>query len=257
MQIFVLFFIQADDSPYFTTDLRADVQRLDIKDYGLYGLSPSDPGPMVVCNQCSHVMAPEGVARHVKKVHGAKLLSMYKVRPMDGSTISSSGNSSSSSSSSSGIAKSTTMTPPSAATLAAAFSNRLNVSRSSPTLLSAKNTATHGASDVMLTKDDSIDNMLGIALNANLNQMNQVHNSQSAYASSTSSNSSISSSSNSSSSYVKSSTIQEQYERFDSMNFIFHLLQIVNMIRKSIVVWLLAWAGPVHAHSHVKPIKYR
>lgn len=52
----------------------ADVQRLDLNDYNLYGISPSDPGPMVLCNQCNHIMAPEGVMRHVKRVHGSKIV---------------------------------------------------------------------------------------------------------------------------------------------------------------------------------------
>lgn len=52
----------------------ADVQRLDIGDYNLYGVSPSDPGPMVLCNQCNHITAPEGIARHVKRVHGTKIV---------------------------------------------------------------------------------------------------------------------------------------------------------------------------------------
>lgn len=62
----------------------ADVQRLDLNDYNLYGISPSDPGPMVLCNQCNHIMAPEGVMRHVKRVHGSKIVpaSSSKVRTL-------------------------------------------------------------------------------------------------------------------------------------------------------------------------------
>lgn len=62
----------------------ADVQRLDLNDYNLYGILPSDPAAMVLCNQCNHIMAPEGVMRHVKRVHGSKILpaSSSKVRTL-------------------------------------------------------------------------------------------------------------------------------------------------------------------------------
>lgn len=57
---------------------------MDLNDYNLYGISPSDPGPMVLCNQCNHIMAPEGVIRHVKRVHGSKIVpaSSSKVRTL-------------------------------------------------------------------------------------------------------------------------------------------------------------------------------
>lgn len=29
---------------------------------------------MVLCNQCNHITAPEGIARHVKRVHGTKIV---------------------------------------------------------------------------------------------------------------------------------------------------------------------------------------
>lgn len=109
----------------------ADVQRLDLTDCNLYGESPSDPGPMVLCNQCSHIMAPEGIMRHVKRVHGSKIVpapSIGKLRiPTKGKTLPA------------GVATFNRMTNNSLSTpqgadttLSAEFSNRLNVSKMAP-----------------------------------------------------------------------------------------------------------------------------
>lgn len=70
------FFLQSkiQKFSFFSSPLAADVQRLDLTDCNLYGESPSDPGPMVLCNQCNHIMAPEGIMRHVKRVHGSKIV---------------------------------------------------------------------------------------------------------------------------------------------------------------------------------------
>lgn len=118
----------------------SDVQRLDIKDLDLYGISPSDPGPMVLCNQCDHVMAAEGIMRHIKRVHGSKIVPApsSKVRSLlalkgnltAGGTLSSSAgiHSSGSSSNSSRSSSSSAI----GASLSSQFSNRLNVSKMAP-----------------------------------------------------------------------------------------------------------------------------
>lgn len=173
---------------------------------------------MVLCNQCNHIMAPEGIIRHVKKVHGSKLVSMYKARPPTATATKPMASSSSSSS---------------ASNLAAAFSNRLNVSKMAPPAQSnaatnSMNTATdikHNKykvpnnfeeAHVLLNKEDVIGGLnsasssLGAASTSSLQLTTS--NLQSVSASSNSSNSSgISSSSNSnsssSSSFSKSSTM--------------------------------------------------
>lgn len=202
-------------------DIDADVQRLDIKDYGLYGIDISEPGPMVLCNQCNHIMAPEGILRHVKKVHGSKLVSMYKARPPIATTTK--------------PISSLSSTVTSASNLATAFSNRLNVSKMAPpTQSNAANNSMNSVTDikhskykvpnnfeeahVLLNKEDvhgginSASCSSGVASTSTSSLQLTTSNLQSVSASSNSSNSSgISSSSNSnsssSSSFSKSSTM--------------------------------------------------
>lgn len=112
----------------------ADVQRLELVDSNLYGESPSDPGPMVLCNQCNHVMAPEGIMRHVKRVHGSKIIPA----PSNKLRIPSKGNSAAGTTipiaGSPNIGRiSNPPTPqPSDSNLSSEFSNRLNVSKMAP-----------------------------------------------------------------------------------------------------------------------------
>lgn len=70
---FKLNILIATPVPFFRFQI-ADVQRLDLTDCNLYGVSPSNPGPMVLCDLCNHVMAPEGIMRHVIRVHGSKIV---------------------------------------------------------------------------------------------------------------------------------------------------------------------------------------
>lgn len=111
---------------------KADVQRLDLQDCNLYGESPSDPGPMVLCNQCNHIMAPEGIMRHVKRVHGSKIVPA----PSNKLRIPSKGNSTVASTTPQTInrfsSNNTTTPQPTDSTLSAEFSNRLNVSKMAP-----------------------------------------------------------------------------------------------------------------------------
>lgn len=129
----------------------ADVQRLDLKDCNLYGVSPSDPGPMVLCNQCNHIMAPEGIMRHVKRVHGSKIVPSPSIKlriPAKGSSTVGSILSTTTTSNihrltnnSNSTVTSQTATSAAAVAVAAAaaesslsteFSNRLNVSKMAP-----------------------------------------------------------------------------------------------------------------------------
>lgn len=185
-------------------------------------------------------MAPEGVMRHVKKMHGSKLVSMYKALPVV--TATSTGNSSSNTMKPSMKSSSKLLTKPStkllmkpsttinssASHLAAAFTNRLNVSKHSLTLASGKAAIGINASsiegkyrhkvaakheDVLMKKDDGLANLVasGSGIEPTGNSTSYASNkSQAASVLSTSSNSSgISSSSNSnsssSSSFSKSS----------------------------------------------------
>lgn len=115
---------------------RADVQRLDIKDYELYGISPSDPGPMVLCNQCSHIMAPEGIARHVKRVHGTKIVpaasSKSRIAMLLASRAHSTTGSVFASNSNASITNNSLTNSCSTSSLTTAFSNRLNLSKMAP-----------------------------------------------------------------------------------------------------------------------------
>ncbi|XP_031622121.1 hybrid signal transduction histidine kinase A-like [Contarinia nasturtii] len=124
------------DSTHQPSRSTADVQRLDLTDCNLYGVSPSDPGPMVLCNQCNHIMAPEGIMRHVKRIHGSKIVpapsSKLRIPSKGSSTI--------------GIILPTTgsqtinrltnnsLSTPQAtdSALSTEFSNRLNVSKMAP-----------------------------------------------------------------------------------------------------------------------------
>lgn len=117
----------------------ADVQRLDLHDSNLYGVSPSDPGPMVLCNQCNHIVAPEGIMRHVKRVHGSKIVPA----PTNKLRIPSKGSSTAgaltpqninriSSSSNSSISGNSMIPQSTDSTLSTEFSNRLNVSKMAP-----------------------------------------------------------------------------------------------------------------------------
>lgn len=110
----------------------ADVQRLDLLDCNLYGESPSDPGPMVLCNQCNHIMAPEGIMRHVKRIHGSKIVPA----PSNKLRIPSKGSSTAGAITSQNIGRlcSSNSTTPQAtdASLSSEFSNRLNVSKMAP-----------------------------------------------------------------------------------------------------------------------------
>lgn len=215
-------FVEDNTIMHPVTDFHTDVHRLDVKDYSLYGISPSEPGPMVLCNQCNHIMAPEGIIRHVKRVHGSKLVSMYKARPPVTTATKSS------------------VTSTATSTLATAFTNRLNVSKMAPPAQSSvtgsgSSSTTTSTTDskynkykvpssfedahVLLNKDDVISNLSsgsGAATTSTVTSSNTLlltsSNLQSVSASSTSSNSSgISSSSNSnsstSSSLSKSSTL--------------------------------------------------
>lgn len=118
--------------PCFTI-FSADVQRLDIKDCNLYGVSPSDPGPMVLCNQCNHIMAPEGIMRHVKRVHGSKIVPSPSIKlriPVKGSSTV--GSILSNNSNSTVTSQSVTSAGAAESTLSAEFTNRLNVSKMAP-----------------------------------------------------------------------------------------------------------------------------
>lgn len=130
----------------------ADVQRLELKDCNLYGVSPSDPGPMVLCNQCNHIMAPEGIMRHVKRVHGSKIVPSPSIKlriPAKGSstvgsilsnTTTSNINRLTNNSNSTVTSQTATSAAAAVAVAAAAaesslsteFSNRLNVSKMAP-----------------------------------------------------------------------------------------------------------------------------
>lgn len=116
------------------------MQRLDIKDFGLYGISPSDPGPMVLCNQCSHIMAPEGILRHVKRVHGLKIVPAANSKMRIASLLASKGNSTTGSFISGG-GGSGSNSQSSTSSLTSAFSNRLNLSRMAPPLHSINSTS--------------------------------------------------------------------------------------------------------------------
>lgn len=115
---------------------RADVQRLDIKDYELYGISPSDPGPMVLCNQCNHIMAPEGIVRHVKRVHGSKIVpaasSKSRIAMLLASRAHTTASSVFASNSNTSITNNTLSNSGSTSSLTTAFSNRLNLSKMAP-----------------------------------------------------------------------------------------------------------------------------
>lgn len=119
---------------YFT--ISADVQRLDLQDCNLYGVSPSNPGPMVLCDQCNHVIAPEGIMRHVKRVHGSKIVPApsNKLRiPSKGSSTAGSTQSNANTQYISRITNNSLSTPQAAdATLSTEFTNRLNVSKMAP-----------------------------------------------------------------------------------------------------------------------------
>lgn len=111
-----------------------------MKDYNLYGISPGDPGPMVLCNQCSHIMAPEGVMRHVKRVHGSKIVPApsNKVRialaakgiSTAGALLSSNAGISQSSISNSAMTVAASASYTISTNLSNEFSNRLNVTHS-------------------------------------------------------------------------------------------------------------------------------
>lgn len=116
---------------------RADVQRLDIKDYELFGISPSDPGPMVLCNQCSHIMAPEGIVRHAKRVHGTKIVPAASSKSRIAMLLASRANSTTGSvfaskSNATGIASNSLTNSCSTSSLTTAFSNRLSLSKMAP-----------------------------------------------------------------------------------------------------------------------------
>lgn len=111
----------------------ADVQRLDLDDCNLYGVSPSDPGPMVLCNQCNHIMAPEGIMRHVKRVHGSKIVPApsSKLRiPTKGSSTA--GSILPNTTTPNRLTNSTVAPQANDSTLSTEFSNRLNVSKMAP-----------------------------------------------------------------------------------------------------------------------------
>lgn len=97
-------------------------------------MSPSNPGPMVLCDQCNHVMAPEGIMRHVKRVHGSKIVPA----PSNKLRIASKGNSTAGPTNTTTqyinrITNNSLSTPQTAdATLSADFTNRLNVSKMAP-----------------------------------------------------------------------------------------------------------------------------
>lgn len=111
----------------------ADVQRLDLTDCNLYGVSPSDPGPMVLCNQCNHIMAPEGIMRHVKRVHGSKILPSPSIKlriPAKGSSTVEQRLTNNSTVTSQTIASVAVAADESS--LSSEFTNRLNVSKMAP-----------------------------------------------------------------------------------------------------------------------------
>lgn len=137
-----------DNSTVMPSRSTADVQRLDLRDCNLYGVSPSDPGPMVLCNQCNHIMAPEGIMRHVKRVHGSKIVPSPSIKlriPAKGSSTAGSILSNTATSNISRMTNSSnsTVTSQTAAYVSAAaaaaesslsseFTNRLNVSNMAP-----------------------------------------------------------------------------------------------------------------------------
>ncbi|XP_055317396.1 probable cyclin-dependent serine/threonine-protein kinase DDB_G0292550 isoform X2 [Sitodiplosis mosellana] len=125
------------DSTNLPSRTTADVQRLDLTDCNLYGESPSDPGPMVLCNQCNHIMAPEGIMRHVKRVHGSKIVpapSSGKLRiPSKGSSTASITLPNAGTPTFNRMTNNSLSTPKGVdSTLSAEFSNRLNVSKMAP-----------------------------------------------------------------------------------------------------------------------------
>lgn len=121
---------------HFVCSFAADVQRLDLKDCNLYGVSPSDPGPMVLCNQCNHIMAPEGIMRHVKRVHGSKIVPApsNKLRiPTKGSSTAGSILSNTTTQNVNRLTNSSSVTAQATdTTLSTEFSNRLSVSKMAP-----------------------------------------------------------------------------------------------------------------------------
>lgn len=102
----------------------------------MYGVSPSDPGPMVLCNQCNHIMAPEGIMRHVKRVHGSKIVPApnNKLRiPLKGSSTVGSSITNVVTPTMHRITNSNSVAPQGPdLTLSTEFSNRLNVSKMAP-----------------------------------------------------------------------------------------------------------------------------
>lgn len=127
----------------------ADVQRLDLKDCNLFGVSPSDPGPMVLCNQCNHIVAPEGIMRHVKRVHGSKIVPSPSIKlriPAKGSSTVGSilsntttsninritNNSNSTVTSQTAASVGVAIAAAAESSLSTEFTNRLNVSKMAP-----------------------------------------------------------------------------------------------------------------------------
>lgn len=114
----------------------ADVQRLDLTDCNLYGVSPSNPGPMVLCDMCNHVIAPEGITRHVIRVHGSKIVPTpaNKIRiPLKGSSTAGPTLSNLNIPNVNRLTNNSLSTPQATeAALSTEFSNRLNVSKMAP-----------------------------------------------------------------------------------------------------------------------------
>lgn len=88
----------------------------------------------MLCNQCNHIMAPEGIMRHVKRVHGSKIVPApsSKLRiPTKGSSTA--GASTPQNQNTSRISSGNSTTPQATdTTLSSEFSNRLNVSKMAP-----------------------------------------------------------------------------------------------------------------------------
>lgn len=94
---------------------------------------------MVICDQCNHIMAPEGITRHVKRVHGIKILPTAsgksqiasllasKVHSMAGNLFTGNNNNNVS-----GMPSNSLSSNSAAAALPTEFSNRLSLSKMAP-----------------------------------------------------------------------------------------------------------------------------
>lgn len=58
-----------DNETLRTRRVTADVQRLDVEDYNLFGEQVEEPSPLAVCHLCGDVMTTEGIWYHALRIH--------------------------------------------------------------------------------------------------------------------------------------------------------------------------------------------